>query len=155
MKRLYRKIYLTILGSLVLVVVLSGLVWQFGAQRPPMSQALSLAGELITAALPPAGAPIPEQQAAVEALSERLETDITLYDTSLAPIASSVDPPLRAPSGPGDDGWSFGKHGPTWTVPLPDGRWFVARADARHRRSSSSSSSAYWSAAQPPRSSRR
>ena len=44
MKRLYRKIYLTILGSLVLVVVLAGLVWQFGGQRPPMSEALSLAG---------------------------------------------------------------------------------------------------------------
>ena len=33
MKRLYRKVYLTILGSLVLVVVLSGLIWQFGGQR--------------------------------------------------------------------------------------------------------------------------
>jgi hypothetical protein len=56
MKRLYRKIYLTILGSLVLVVVLSGLIWQFGGQRRRCRKPF-LAGELITAALPPAARP--------------------------------------------------------------------------------------------------
>lgn len=132
MKRLYRKVYLTILGSLVLVVALSGLIWQFGGQRPPMSEALSLAGELIMAALPPAGAPEAEQQAAIAALAVRLRTDITVFDASLAIVASSGEP-LRTPSGESDGGWSPGKDGPLWMVPLPDGRWFVARVHDSHR----------------------
>jgi signal transduction histidine kinase len=132
MKRLYRKVYLTILGSLVLVVALSGLIWQFGGQRPPMSEALSLAGELITAALPPANAPPAAQQEAIAALAVRLHTDITVFDPSLAIVASSAEP-LRAPSGESDGGWTYGKGGPLWMVPLPDGRWFVARVADSHR----------------------
>lgn len=132
MKRLYRKVYVTILGSLVLVVALSGLIWQFGGQRPPMSEALSLAGELIMAALPPADAPQAEQQAAIAALAIRLRTDITVYDSSLAAVASSAEP-LRVPSGDRDGGWTYGKGGPLWMVPLPDGRWFVARVADSHR----------------------
>ncbi len=124
MKRLYRKIYLTILGSLVLVVVLSGVIWHFGGQKPPMSEALSLAGELIAASLPPAEAAAAEQQAAIEALALRLRTNITLFDSAGAVVASS-DAPLRAPSG--DGGWTYGKGGPVWTLPLPDGRWLVAQ----------------------------
>ena len=126
MKRLYRKIYLTILGSLVLVVVLAGLVWQFGGQRPPMSEALSLAGELMAAALPPADAPPAAQQQTLEHLAGRLGTDLTLFDSELQLVASSAAP-LRAPSGEADSGWSYGHGGPMWTVPLPDGRWLVAR----------------------------
>jgi signal transduction histidine kinase len=126
MKRLYRKIYLTILGSLVLVVVLSGLIWHLGGQKPPMSEALSLAGELIAASLPPAGAAAAEQQAAIDALALRLKTDITLFDPAGAVVASSAAP-LRAPSGESDGGWTYGKAGPVWTLPLPDGRWFVAQ----------------------------
>ncbi|HET7715068.1 MAG TPA: HAMP domain-containing sensor histidine kinase [Bauldia sp.] len=131
MKRLYRKVYLTILGSLLLVVVLSGLIWQFGGQRPPVAQALAFAAELITASLPPADAPVAEQQAAVEALALRLKTNISLFDSSRALVASS-GPPLRPPSGDADGGWSYGKGGPAWVVPLTDGRWLVASA-GHHR----------------------
>jgi signal transduction histidine kinase len=126
MKRLYRKIYLTILGSLVLVVVLSGLIWEFGGHRPPMGEALSLAGELIAAALPPADAPPAEQQAAIAALALRLRTDITVFDSVGAVIASSAEQ-LRVPSLDSDGGWTYGKGGPQWELPLPDGRWFIAR----------------------------
>jgi signal transduction histidine kinase len=131
MKRLYRKIYFTILGSLVLVVVLSGLMWEFGGQRPPMAEAISLAGELIAAALPPADAPAAEQQAAIEALAHRLRTDITVFDSAGAVLASSAEP-LRAPS-ESDGGWTYGKGGPQWELPLPDGRQFVARVSDGHR----------------------
>ena len=132
MKRLYRKVYFTILGSLVLVVVLSGLIWQFGGQRPPMDEALALAGELLVAALPPATAPQAEQQAAIDALASRLQTDISLYDSSRALIASSGEP-LRPPASDSDGGWNYGKGGAAWTVALPDGRWFVARVGSHHR----------------------
>ena len=125
MKRLYRKIYLAILGSLVLVVVLASLVWQFGGQGAPMSSALTLAGELVMAALPPPDAAAEEQQAVLSRLAGRLGTDLTLFDAERRVIASSAEP-LRAP-GEDDSGWSYGRGGPMWSVPLPDGRWLVAR----------------------------
>ena len=132
MNRLYKKIYLTILGSLFLVVVVSGLVWQFGAQRPPMAEALTLAGELVTAALPPADAPPAEQAAAIGALAARLSSDITLFNAGFGVVASSAEP-LRAPAGPSDSGWTYGKGGPLWSLPLTDGRWLVVRVGDHHR----------------------
>ena len=132
MKRLFHKIYITILGSLVLVVVLAGLVWQFGGQRPPMAAALMLAGELVMAALPPPEAPAAEQQAALVHLAGRLDTDLTMFDPELRVVASSGEP-LRPPEGEGDSGWSYGRGGPMWSVPLPDGRWMVARVQDLRR----------------------
>jgi signal transduction histidine kinase len=132
MNRLYKKVYLTILGSLLLVVVVSGLMWQLGAQRPPMSEALTLAGELITAALPPPDAPLADQAAAIGALAARLSSDITLFDAGFGVVASSAEP-LRPPSGPSDSGWTYGKGGPLWSVPLTDGRWLVVRVGDQHR----------------------
>ena len=132
MKRLYRKVYFTILGSLVLVVVLSGLLWQFGGQRPLMSEALSFSGELVAAALPPATAPRAEQQAAIDDLAARLKTDISLYDSSRALIAAAGEP-IPPPSGDSDGGWTYAHGGPAWTVALPDGRWFIARVGSHHR----------------------
>lgn len=132
MNRLYKKIYLTILGSLFLVVVVSGLVWQLGAQRPPMAEALTLAGELVTAALPPPDAPPAEQAAAIGALAARLSSDMTLFDAGLNVVASSTEP-LRRPAGPSDSGWTYGKGGPLWSLPLADGRWLVVRVGDHHR----------------------
>ena len=132
MNRLYKKIYLTILGSLFLVVVVSGLLWQLGAQRPPMAEALTLAGELVTAALPPADAPPREQEAAIVAFATRLSSDMTLFDAGFGIIASSAEP-LRAPAGPSESGWTYGKGGPLWSLPLTDGRWLVVRVGDRQR----------------------
>ena len=57
MRRLYQKIYLTIIASLVLVVLVAGAVWRFGAQYSPANQAFEIAGEVAAAVLPPADAP--------------------------------------------------------------------------------------------------
>jgi signal transduction histidine kinase len=131
MKRLYRKIYLTIVGSLLLVVLLSAAIWQLGGQRPPMSEALDLAGELVAAALPPSDAPAPHQAEAIAQLAARLGTDLTLYGPTLAVIASTGEP-LRPPRGDAESGWSYGRGGPVWSLSLPDGRWLVARPPPHH-----------------------
>ena len=72
MRRLYLKIYLTIIASLVLVVVVAGAVWRWGAGGPPGAQVFEIAGEIASLALPPADAPQSEQQRAIEELAAPL-----------------------------------------------------------------------------------
>jgi len=134
MRRLYQKIYLTIIASLVMVVLIAGAIWRFGGQQAPVASAFEMAGELAAAALPPADAPQPVQQQAVERLAQKLKIDIALFDSSLTPIASfgrPLPPPPSRPGGAG--GWLYGPMGPAWSFPLPDQRWIVARAPPRHR----------------------
>jgi signal transduction histidine kinase len=132
MRRLYRKIYLTIIASLVLVVAVAGGFWRFGSGGPPAAQVFDVAGELVMAVLPPAGEPAVEQQRALERLADRLKIDLSLFDESRTRIAS-VGRPVPPPP-PGEDGrWLYGPRGPAWSIPLPDGRWMVASAAVRHR----------------------
>ena len=56
MRRLYQKIYLTIIASLLLVVLVAGGVWRWGG-GPPGPQVFEMAGELASMALPAADAP--------------------------------------------------------------------------------------------------
>ena len=132
MKRLYQKIYLTIIASLLLVVLVAGAVWRLGGDRMPVAQAFEMAGELAAAALPRADAPAAAQQAAVERLARRLRIDLALFDSTLRPIAEFglplPPPPGRFQSG----GWLMGPRGPAWSFHLPDGRWIVARAPIHH-----------------------
>src|ERR1041385_4753945 len=100
MRRLYQKIYLTIIASLVLVVLVSGAVWRFGAEFSPANQAFEIVGELAAAVLPPPDAPRAAQQRAIERIAQRLGTDISLFDSSFGPIASAgrpVPPPRNQP----------------------------------------------------------
>src|SRR5215831_14934385 len=132
MKRLYQKIYLTIIASLLVVVLVAGAIWRLGGDRVPVAQAFEMAGELAAAALPPAGASQTAQQTAVERLARRLQIDLALFDAQLRPIAGFGEPlpppPRRFRSG----GWLMGPRGPAWSFHLPDGRWIVARAPIHH-----------------------
>ncbi|MEP2119957.1 MAG: HAMP domain-containing sensor histidine kinase [Bauldia litoralis] len=132
MKRLYRKIYLTIIGSLLLVVLVAGSVWHLGAQQPTVGAALDLAGDIVLAALPPAAAPATAQQQALDTLAARLDTDIALYDSARQLVASTgMDLPL--PRWHDDGGWSHGAHGPAYAFALDDGRWLVVDLGADKR----------------------
>jgi signal transduction histidine kinase len=131
MKRLYQKIYLTIVATLLLVVLIAGAVWRFGAEYSPATQAFEMAGDLAAAALPPANAPRAEQQDAIAQLAQRLGTDLALYDRDLALIAGAGRP-LPPPRRDGT-GWVRGSGGPAWAIPLPDQRWLVLRPPPRHR----------------------
>lgn len=131
MRRLYQKIYLTIVASLVLVVIVAGALWRLGAENTPAAQAFEMAGELVAVLLPPANAPAAAQQAAVERIAARLRTDVALFDPMRQRIASTgtqLPRPIRDAGG-----WIYGAEGPAWALHLPDGRWFVVRASPRHR----------------------
>ena len=133
MKRLYQKIYLTIIASLLLVVLVAGAVWRMGADRMPAAQAFEMAGELAAAALPAPDAAPPAQQQAVARLAQKLKVDLALFDSSLRQIAASGRP-LPPPSAASESGgWLHGPGGPAWSFRLPDNRWMVARAQLRHR----------------------
>jgi len=133
MKRLYHKIYLTIIASLLLVVLVASAIWRIGAERTPVAQALEIAGELAAAALPPADAPVVVQQQAIDRLAKRLKVDLALFDSTMAPIASFGHPLPPPPPRPSGGGWLYGPMGAAWSFPLPDQRWIVARAPERHR----------------------
>ena len=131
MRRLYQKIYLTIIASLLLVVLVAGGVWRWGG-GPPGPQVFEMAGELASMALPPASAPRSDQQRAVELLAQRFRTDMALFTENGTPIAGAGRPlPPPPPRGPGE--WAYGAGGPAWSFRLPDDRWIVVRAPGRHR----------------------
>src|SRR6266436_6981140 len=131
MRRLYQKIYLTIIASLLLVVLVAGGVWRWGG-GPPGPQVFEMAGELASMALPPADAPRAEQQSAVERLAQRFRTDLALFADNGMPIAAAGRP-LPPPPPRGEGGWTMGMGGPAWSFRLPDDRWIVVRAPGRHR----------------------
>jgi signal transduction histidine kinase len=132
MRRLYQKIYLTIVASLVLVVLIAGALWQAGRPQSPMAQAFEMAGELASSALPPATASPPAQQQAIEQLARRLGTDLALFSEHGARLAAAGRP-LPPPPRTGGGAWLFGPGGPAWSFRLPDERWLVVRAPGRHR----------------------
>jgi signal transduction histidine kinase len=133
MKRLYHQLYLTIIASLLLVVLVAGIMWRFASTVSPAQQAFEMAGELVAAVLPPADAPAAAQQQAIDRLQERLRIDLALFDADHKRIASAGRPlpPPRDDRETG--GWLYGRGGPAWAIRLPDDRWIVARAPARHR----------------------
>jgi len=132
MKRLYQKIYLTIIASLLLVVLVAGGVWRLGGDRMPVAQAFEMAGELAAAALPRADASQSAQEAAVERLGRRLQIDLALFDARMRPIAGFGEPLPPPPRRFQTGGWLMGPRGPAWSFHLPDGRWIVARAPIHH-----------------------
>src|SRR5262249_10777446 len=127
MRRLYQKIYLVFLASLIAVVVLSGVAWRIGQADAPHHEALELAGELAGAALPPPDAPPQMLQRALERLGGRSGIDIALFDNNRA-LVVKVGKPLPQPTSVGPSSVSFRpRGGQAWTLRLPDGRWLVAR----------------------------
>ncbi len=97
--RLYQKIYLTLIASLLLVVAIAGAIWRFGADTSPVAQAFEMAGELAALVLPPPDAPRRAQQEAVERLAGRLKVDLALFDEQRSLIAAAGRPLPSPPPG--------------------------------------------------------
>ncbi|MFL6835387.1 MAG: HAMP domain-containing protein, partial [Xanthobacteraceae bacterium] len=133
MRRLYLQVYLTIVGSLVLVVLTAGLIWHFIAGVPPFGQQFEVAGEIIAEFVPAVSAPPQVQQQALDRLAERLGGDLALFGRNNEPLAAAGRP-LPAPNRIGrTGGWLRTSEGPAISIPLPDGRRLVARLPLRQR----------------------
>ena len=75
MRRLYLRIYLAVLASLVVLALVTGALWRhLGDGR---GYAFEIAGVLAQNVLPPADAPPAAQQAALERLAANLRADVT------------------------------------------------------------------------------
>jgi two-component system, OmpR family, sensor histidine kinase RstB len=131
MKRLFHKVYLTIILSLVMVIVVAGAIRLAGWEVSPSGSIFEIAGELLAADLPPADAPRPAQQQAIAHLAERLGIDVALYDANALLIAragGALPPPNR-----NRGGLVVGPGGPAWSFRLSGGRVLVARTAAQPR----------------------
>lgn len=124
--RLYQKIYLVFIASLLTVLVISGIFWRLGPPNTPRGQEAEFAAAITAAALPPPDAPITKLQEAIDDLSHRLHADVGLFDDELEPIVMAGRP-VPPPSGDGSGRMRWRRGGPSWAFHLPDDRWIVVR----------------------------
>src|SRR5258708_25499588 len=122
MGKLYVRIYFAVLASLAVFALAAGLLWRAFGEGGPWSQAYEMAATLAQNALPPAGAPKTEQQAALEKLADNLRADVTLFAPDRSLLAA-VGAPLPAPAADRERGgrvylWI----GLPWAGRLPYGR---------------------------------
>jgi signal transduction histidine kinase len=130
-KRLYLQLYLTVVLSLLVFALVAGYLWRVLVYVAPPPQAAELAGEIAQGALPPADAPRPAQQAALERLSAGGRVHIALYapdGTRIAQVGPQILGPREARHR--DFPWRGRR---VWTLELPDGRWIAARLPRRDR----------------------
>jgi signal transduction histidine kinase len=126
-RRLYVRIYVAMLASLVLFALLAGAAWKLSFDRErAWRDERALVAEAVGAILPPADAPVEALRAALERWHARTGADLTIFDAERRPIASAgrpLPPPSTADGGRDD----HGRGPPVWSVRLPDGRWAIAR----------------------------
>lgn len=134
-RKLYRKIYLLIIGTLVLTVIVAGIAWRIASSGPGPDTPFEMIGILAVNPLPPPGASRAIQQTAVERLAQALDTEVSLYDGARNLIAAAGTPlalpreTMRHPDGR----VQFGRGGPSISFRLPDDRWVVVRTPRRFR----------------------
>jgi len=132
--RLFIKVYLTIIGSLLLVVVVSAIIWKNGPEMETARDAFEMASGVVMAALADPGASSPQQQKAVERLAKLLNSDLALYDNQ-GKLLGAAGRPLPALDDIDGAEYGFGRaRGPVWSFRLPDTRTIVIRAPIESHR---------------------
>ncbi len=122
---LFWQVYLTLLGSLILVAVLTAMAWHHLAEQP-MPAAMAEPGAALGALLPDRDAPRAQIDAALARLSTATRSEVLLTDAGGTPIAAARDgktllPPVHA------DVFR------AWRVRLPDDRslWVIRHGRMR------------------------
>ncbi|WP_267226295.1 sensor histidine kinase [Dyella silvae] len=119
MTRLYLRIYLTVVASLLAYAAAFAWVWH--SKGGPYDMAMHSQTQVILNALPPARAPATEQQQTLDKLAQGLPGRLALLDDSRRLIAES-----GASLGIGDQHALPRSGEALWTLHLPDGRWLQA-----------------------------
>lgn len=134
--RLFLKVYLTILASLLMVVIVSALVFRAGPESEQARSAFRMAGGVLIASLADPAATPEVQRVAVLRLSRIIKADLALYGATGKLIASAGEPlpPPREVSNEDDDRWFRHGRRHVWTLPLQDGRFVVVRPPIDHER---------------------
>lgn len=134
MRRLYVKIYLTLLACLALVALATIIV--FFAGEDEEDRGWSSRRAAVIAAMLPADAEPADQQLVLDRLASAFSADLALYDREGNAIATAGDALPRnflEDSEADDPEESWGRHGPPgrFVVGLPDGRTLAVRSDMR------------------------
>jgi signal transduction histidine kinase len=126
-KRLYFRIYVAVLASLLVFALAAGALWRTFAGNATPWQGTEVAAQLAQNVLPPASASRAEQQAALERIGAQARADAALFaadQTLLAAVGAEIPPPRQGVER-GPTMWLRGAR--PWYVELPDGRWLGAR----------------------------
>lgn len=131
--RLYLKVYLTVVGTLLLAAIVSAAVWRAGPEMETARGAFEMASGVAAAALADPSAPLADQQRAVERLSRLLKADLALYDQENRLLGKS-GAPLPTPEDVGEERWFARSKGPVWSFHVSDGRVIVVRPPLENHR---------------------
>lgn len=134
--RLFLKVYLTVIGTLLLAALVTAAVWRAGPEMETARGAFELASGVAAAALADPGSPPASQQKAVDRLARLLKADLALYDSHERLIASSgASMPPPSEIGDREDLRHMSHtHGPVWSFHVSDGRIIVVRPPLGHHR---------------------
>jgi signal transduction histidine kinase len=133
LRHLYLQFYLGIVGILVIFVVAFGFLWRFVGREARLEDKLTIAGELLTAAMPPATASREQQRDTLEQFRDRLGLDLSIYAPDSSLIASAGRPVPAIPNNRSEHEFVRGPPGPVWLLRLHDGRFLVARVPGGRR----------------------
>jgi signal transduction histidine kinase len=132
MARLYFRIYLAVIGSLVLFALLAGLAWRLTAEGGRFGQRQAFV-QAIAEKVAPSAALTPERQKAeLQHLREATGFDLALFERDGLLIADASDGVFRLPGGVKGSGGPpprvhyWRTHHWAQVVPLADGRFIVA-----------------------------
>jgi len=127
MPRLYFRFYVALLASLALFTAAAALLWHYAGPFEPSDRAL---GVLLRNALPHAGTPAAEQQAALSRLTRDIKADITLYSPEGERLAYVGEPLPRPVRGAWRERRAMIEHGPAERSSAPERAHVPASASA-------------------------
>jgi HAMP domain-containing protein len=122
-RRLFWKVYLTLLASLVLVAMLVGVAWRFTGDRV-WGRWHAFRVHMADIVIPAPAEPRPELIRAVRRLSRAVGADVSIYGSDRQLLVSEGE---AIPLPPGDDDGGQGWHDRVIRVDLQDGRTLLAR----------------------------
>ncbi|WP_422040514.1 sensor histidine kinase [Roseibium sp.] len=128
MRRLYLQIYATLIASLVLVVIISGVLWEAVGRDRLNRNILDTVSRFVALTLPPDDASRADQQRTIAGLGAELDIALALFDEEGRSIAVYGEPDMPPDRHAGETGWFRARGGPVLSLALPDGRWLVADA---------------------------
>ena len=130
MRRLYLQFYLTALGIILLFALLCGAAWILHSPATEDEGQLTEGiGIVLGDLLPAPGQPL-QLQAAIERYSDLFPVQVAVYDDDGETLlASHGEAPPPSPGPAASNGGIVHGRGSGFTVaiPIPDGRWVVAR----------------------------
>jgi signal transduction histidine kinase len=132
MRRLHLKLYLAIVGTLLVFLISGALVWHHYASPRGAVSGIESATDLATSILNDPARSAEQQRAVIDALARQLRADVTLYDAGgLTPIHASGRVVELGAVKLVEDGWLLTRGGPTLNQPLGDGRHLLVHPHHR------------------------